>query len=96
MKEIKRVWVRHGLRDKTKFGAKVESVKKASDGNGWIISNDFSLGAFDGVITEIGICGDPKIPPRHLRQQLHIRKRDRDGGRLPHRRVYVVATNVSR
>ncbi|KAB8346150.1 hypothetical protein FH972_023196 [Carpinus fangiana] len=58
--EIRKVWERYGLRDKTSFNTKATNVYKDDQGR-WII-NDPSNGRFDGVIAAIGTCGDPKAP----------------------------------
>ena len=59
--QIKKLWLRYGLDERTKFNTKVKSVYKDKQ-NRWII-NDPSNGRFDGVIAAIGTCGDPKMAP---------------------------------
>ncbi|MCJ1290116.1 hypothetical protein MMC34_001652 [Xylographa carneopallida] len=58
--QISQLWKRYGLQERTKFNTKVTSVYQDKQ-NRWII-NDPSHGRFDGVITAIGSCGDPKMP----------------------------------
>ena len=59
LQQIRNLWHRYGLDEKTAFNTKVEKVYKDKQGR-WII-NDPSHGRFDGVIAAIGTCGDPKI-----------------------------------
>ena len=63
--QIRQLWKRYGLEDKTRFNTPVTSVTQDKQGR-WII-NDPSLGRFDGVIAAISTCGDPKMP--HLQDQ---------------------------
>ncbi|PFH61840.1 hypothetical protein XA68_16071 [Ophiocordyceps unilateralis] len=58
--EVRRLWARYGLRDKTRFNVRVESVYR--DGGSWIV-NDPENGRFDGVVVAVGTCGDVKMPP---------------------------------
>lgn len=58
--EIRKVWERYGLQEKTSFNTKVTKVYKDDQGR-WII-NDPSNGRFDGVLAAIGTCGAPKVP----------------------------------
>jgi cation diffusion facilitator CzcD-associated flavoprotein CzcO len=58
--QVKELWKKYGLEEKTHFETKVEKVYKDEDGR-WII-NDPEYGRFDGVIAAIGTCGDPKMP----------------------------------
>ena len=59
--QIKQLWLRYGLRERTKFNIPVTSVTQDNHGL-WII-NDDSNGRFDGVVAAVGSCGDPKMPP---------------------------------
>ena len=59
--QIRQLWLRYGLRERTKFNTSVTSVTQDKDGL-WII-NDDSNGRFDGVMAAVGSCGDPKMPP---------------------------------
>jgi thioredoxin reductase len=58
--QVRQLWEKYGLKDKTHFNTKVTKVYKDQQGR-WII-NDTSNGRFDGVIAAIGTCGDPKVP----------------------------------
>jgi hypothetical protein len=58
--QVRQLWHRYGLDDKTVFNTKVERVYKDKQGR-WII-NDPSQGRFDGVIAATGTCGAPKMP----------------------------------
>ena len=58
--QIRKLWHRYGLEDKTHFNTKVAQVYKDKQSR-WII-NDPSYGRFDGVIAAVGTCGPPKIP----------------------------------
>ena len=58
--QIRQLWKRYGLEERTKFNTKVTSVYQDKQCR-WII-NDPSNGRFDGVIPAIGSCGDPKMP----------------------------------
>lgn len=58
--QVKQLWKRYGLDERTKFNTKVEKVYQDEKGR-WIV-NDTSQGRFDGVIAAIGTCGAPKMP----------------------------------
>ena len=58
--QIRQLWLRYGLRERTKFNTCVTSVTQDKGGL-WII-NDDSNGRFDGVMAAVGSCGDPKMP----------------------------------
>jgi len=58
--QIRKLWLRYGLDEKTKFSTRVEAVYRDQQGR-WIV-NDSSNGRFDGVIVAIGTCGVPKMP----------------------------------
>ncbi|KAJ5391085.1 hypothetical protein N7509_006575 [Penicillium cosmopolitanum] len=60
--QIVQLWKRYDLERRTVFDTRVTSVKKTKDGQ-WIINNnEEEYGRFDGVLTAIGVCGDPKMP----------------------------------
>lgn len=63
--QVKKLWQRYGLEEKTKFKTRVEKIYKDSHGR-WVI-NDPSNGRFDGVIAAVGSCGEPKMS--HLPDQ---------------------------
>ncbi|KAJ4564104.1 hypothetical protein HRR88_005606 [Exophiala dermatitidis] len=58
--QIRQLWHRYHLEEKTKFNTRVEKIYKDKLGR-WIL-NDVSNGRFDGIIPAIGTCGDPKMP----------------------------------
>lgn len=57
--QIRKLWHRYRLENKTNFDTKVEKVYKDKQSR-WII-NDPSYGRFDGVIAAVGTCGPPKV-----------------------------------
>ncbi|KAL8947024.1 MAG: hypothetical protein Q9222_006654 [Ikaeria aurantiellina] len=59
--QIKQLWKRYGLQERTRFNTRVHSARQDSYGR-WIMNNDPSLGYFDGVLAAVGSCGDPKMP----------------------------------
>ncbi len=66
LEEIRKLWYRYGLQDKTRFETPVKSIS-FEDGR-WVINGDSgSYGYFDGVIATTGTCGDPLMP--HLSQE---------------------------
>ena|ERR1700753_1074540 len=58
--QIRELWLRYGLKERTKFNTKVTKLYKNKKGQ-WIV-NEPENGAFDGVLVAIGTCGDPKLP----------------------------------
>ncbi|KAK3352259.1 hypothetical protein B0T25DRAFT_180742 [Lasiosphaeria hispida] len=58
--QVRQLWERYGLDTRTKFDIKVNRVYQDDRGR-WII-NSPSNGRFDGIISAIGTCGDPKVP----------------------------------
>ena len=58
--QVRDLWERYGLDTRTRFNTKVERVYQDEKGR-WIINNQ-SNGRFDGVISAIGTCGEPKMP----------------------------------
>ncbi|KAH7031649.1 monooxygenase [Microdochium trichocladiopsis] len=60
LSQVRQLWEKYGLQDKTKFGVKVEKVYKDDKGR-WVV-NTPSNGYFAGVIAAVGTCGDPKMP----------------------------------
>ncbi len=59
MGQIRKLWHRYGLEEKTHFSTKVDKVYKDKQSR-WIINNP-SYGRFDGVIAAVGTCGPPKV-----------------------------------
>ncbi|KAJ5156870.1 hypothetical protein N7492_009673 [Penicillium capsulatum] len=60
--QIVSLWKRYDLERRTVFDTRVTSVKKTKNGQ-WIINNDEQkYGRFDGVLTAVGVCGDPQMP----------------------------------
>ena len=72
--QIRQLWHRYGLDDKTTFDTKVDKVRK-QEGR-WIINDNPSLGRFDGVIAAVGTCGGPKTP--------HLQGQEAFGGEIYH------------
>lgn len=60
LSQVRELWRRYGLDNRTRFRTRVERIYKDDRGR-WII-NEPSLGRFDGVIAAIGTCGRPKVP----------------------------------
>lgn len=58
--QIRQLWERYRLQDKTEFNHRVQKVYRDKQGR-WIIDNP-SHGRFDGIIAAIGSCGDAKMP----------------------------------
>ncbi|KAI5926176.1 monooxygenase [Camillea tinctor] len=57
--QVRQLWERYGLNQRTRFNIHVNNVYKDDTGR-WII-NERGNGAFDGVIAAVGTCGDPKM-----------------------------------
>jgi Pyridine nucleotide-disulphide oxidoreductase len=72
--QIRDLWHRYGLDEKTKFNTPVENVFQDKNGR-WIV-NDVSNGRFDGVIAAVGTCGDAKMP--------HLPNDQEFGGQIYH------------
>ncbi|RHZ61563.1 hypothetical protein CDV55_103547 [Aspergillus turcosus] len=75
VREVTHLWERYGLQSRTKFNICVESVWRDKESGKWYVQ-DQSYGQFDGVISAIGTCGDPKIP--------HIPGQDKFKGQIYH------------
>ena len=60
LSQVRSLWHRYGLDRRTRFNTKVDRVYQDQQGR-WIV-NDPSLGRFDGIISAIGTCGEPKLP----------------------------------
>ena len=61
LEEIRKLWYRYGLNQRTSFETPVHSVT-LKDGR-WVINGDSeTFGTFDGIIAAVGTCGDPKLP----------------------------------
>lgn len=58
LSQLKQLWKRYNLDEKTVFNYKVDQVYQDEKGR-WVI-NDPSNGRFDGLIAAVGTCGDPK------------------------------------
>lgn len=66
VEQIRGLWIRFGLREKTSFHCTVQSVERV--GTKWMI-NDGSTGLFDGIIAAVGTCGTPRklsLPDQNL------------------------------
>jgi cation diffusion facilitator CzcD-associated flavoprotein CzcO len=60
LEQLRILWERYGLQNKTQFNTKVSNVYKDDQGR-WII-NDSSNGRFEGLVAAVGTCGDPSMP----------------------------------
>lgn len=60
LSQVRQLWERYGLEERTRFNVKVDRVFQDELGR-WIV-NDVSLGRFGGVIGAVGTCGAPKVP----------------------------------
>ncbi len=61
LEEIRKLWHRYGLQNKTYFDTPVQSVKR--ENGRWVINDDpDKYGTFDGIIASVGTCGHPKMP----------------------------------
>jgi hypothetical protein len=57
--QIRKLWHRYQLDQRTVFNTKIEKVYKDDRGR-WILNNP-SNGRFDGIIPAVGTCGPPKM-----------------------------------
>lgn len=57
LQQMRELWMRFGLREKTKFHCPVQSLTRA--GSKWSI-NDGCEGLFDGIIAAVGTCGQAR------------------------------------
>lgn len=60
LSQVRQLWERYGLKERTRFNTKIDRVYQDDQGP-WIV-NDPSLGRFGGVIVAVGTCGAPKMP----------------------------------
>ena len=58
--QIREVWKRYNLQEKTKFNTCVTSVEQDRHGR-WVINGN-SNERYDGVMAAVGSCGEPKMP----------------------------------
>ena len=96
VEQIKSLWERYGLDQKTKFDCRVSKVYKDEQGR-WII-NDPSNGRYDGIIAAVGTCGDPKVPhiPGQNKFQGQIyHSTDLDGKSAKGKKVIVIGGGAS-
>lgn len=56
-RQIRNLWLRSGLRERTTFHCPVRSLTR--DGERWVV-NDGADGHFDGVIAAVGTCGQAR------------------------------------
>ncbi|KAL9098343.1 MAG: hypothetical protein Q9163_005985 [Psora crenata] len=63
--QIRQLWERYGLQERTRFNTRVTSVSQ--DGQGCWIINGNSSDKYEGIMAAVGTCGDPKMP--HIPQQ---------------------------
>ncbi|KUI55900.1 Baeyer-Villiger monooxygenase [Cytospora mali] len=74
LSQLRQLWERYNLDEKTRFNNKIEKVYQDEKGR-WVL-NDPSNGRFDGLIAAVGTCGEPKRP--------HIPGVDKFRGRVLH------------
>ncbi|RGP68561.1 hypothetical protein FLONG3_8120 [Fusarium longipes] len=60
LSQVRQLWERYGLKERTRFNTKIDRVYQDEHGR-WILNNP-SLGRFGGVIAAVGTCGAPKVP----------------------------------
>lgn len=58
MSQLRQLWERYNLEEKTRFNTKIDKVYQDEKGR-WVL-NDPSNGRFDGLVAAVGTCGDPK------------------------------------
>ncbi|OGE53590.1 hypothetical protein PENARI_c007G07749 [Penicillium arizonense] len=97
--QIVELWKRYSLEEHTEFGTPVTSIKKAKSSGKWVI-NDHpeKYGSFDGVITAVGVCGDPKIPSLPDQNQFKgtiCHSSDLDGKDIKGKRALIIGGGAS-
>ncbi|KAK7741768.1 hypothetical protein SLS53_004832 [Cytospora paraplurivora] len=60
LSQLRQLWEKYNLDEKTKFNTKIEKVYQDEKGR-WVL-NDPSNGRFDGLVAAVGTCGAPKRP----------------------------------
>ncbi|RHZ54871.1 uncharacterized protein CDV56_100997 [Aspergillus thermomutatus] len=75
LREVTHLWERYGLQSRTEFNVCVESVWRDKESGKWYVQHQ-SYGQFDGVISAVGTCGDPKMP--------HIPGQENSQGQIYH------------
>ncbi|ROW05378.1 hypothetical protein VSDG_00503 [Cytospora chrysosperma] len=60
LSQLRQLWERYNLKEKTRFNTKIDKVYQDEKGR-WVL-NDPSNGRFDGLVAAVGTCGDPKRP----------------------------------
>lgn len=58
LSQVRQLWKRYNLDEKTVFNFKADKVYQDEKGR-WVVNNP-SNGRFDGLIAAVGTCGDPK------------------------------------
>ena len=58
--QIRQLWKRYGLQERTRFNTRVTSIAKDEQGR-WIVNGN-SKDKYDGIMAAVGSCGDPKVP----------------------------------
>lgn len=61
LSQVRNLWHRYGLDSRTQFDTKISRVEQDAHGR-WILNDQPSLGRFDGIVSAIGTCGEPKVP----------------------------------
>ncbi|KAI5479695.1 dimethylaniline monooxygenase (N-oxide forming) [Pseudohyphozyma bogoriensis] len=103
--QIKGVWERYGLKDKTRFNTKVTKVSRHPSStdprkNGharWTI-NDGREGIFDAVVVAVGTCGTPKrgsIPGVDSFHGDVLHSSELDNAQLEGKKVVIVGSGAS-
>ena len=97
LEEIRKLWHRYDLQNKTCFDTPVQSVKR--ENGRWVINDDpEKYGTFDGIIVSIGTCGEPKMP--HLSEEeeyqgIICHSSELDGVDVEGKRVVIVGGSAS-
>ncbi|ROV99429.1 hypothetical protein VMCG_06403 [Cytospora schulzeri] len=60
LSQLRQLWERYNLEEKTRFNTKIDKVYQDEKGR-WVL-NDPSNGRFDGLVAAVGTCGAPKRP----------------------------------
>ncbi|KAK3307135.1 uncharacterized protein B0T15DRAFT_166035 [Chaetomium strumarium] len=61
LSQVRELWRRYGLDGRTRFNTKIDRIEQDEHGR-WVINGNPSLGRFDGIISAVGTCGEPKVP----------------------------------
>ncbi|KAJ5707643.1 hypothetical protein N7488_007444 [Penicillium malachiteum] len=96
--QIVALWKRYDLERRTVFDTRVTSVKKTNKGQ-WIINDDEEkYGLFDGVLTAVGVCGDPQVPTLPDQQNFKgqiFHSSDLDGKDAKSKKILIIGGGAS-